>query len=508
MELLDPKTDITFLLKPKINVKELNIMNTKKVYANLFEINVTKKLIMYQYPFSVVPAIETGDIRIRQKLFKACSKELRKIYGECFLSGDSLFGTKEYENSYIVKASLYLKGKTEYTLTFQKLAKKIEINKDEIHQNPLAKQFIEMIIKDILHCNPKLEFYKGLFVLTKSKKVKSDRFSVNFHPGFATSFMETESGNYLNVTIKNKLIQTQSILDYINYFESNQKVKEELIGRSFKVSYAKRNYIIDDIIFDRNPLTQFFNYEGESINLVKYYEKAHKLKIRDTKQPLIIVRRKGPQNEEITLYFVPELCFLAGLDDDAVKDGFFMRELAKYTKLEPNDRVDKTNEFLKLLVDDEIEPQKKDETDEEYYQKKSAKQKSEFYGIEVKPLDKLFTAYYMNETKLFAGNNKSITSKDKTFPIYKKVDMTSWLCFYEKSNYSDAENLYNTLKTASKKFGLNIEEPEWIEMPNKSKAKDWTDTADDYIGKGKKDYKFAVFLIGRNDYIYPQLKKH
>ena len=508
MELLDPKTDITFLLKPKINVKELNIMNTKKVYANLFEINVTKKLIMYQYPFSVVPAIETGDIRIRQKLFKACSKELRKIYGECFLSGDSLFGTKEYENSYIVKASLYLKGKTEYTLTFQKLAKKIEINKDEIHQNPLAKQFIEMIIKDILHCNPKLEFYKGLFVLTKSKKVKSDRFSVNFHPGFATSFMETESGNYLNVTIKNKLIQTQSILDYINYFESNQKVKEELIGRSFKVSYAKRNYIIDDIIFDRNPLTQVFNYEGETINLVKYYEKAHKLKIRDTKQPLIIVRRKGPQNEDITLYFVPELCFLAGLDDDAVKDGFFMRELAKYTKLEPNDRVDKTNEFLKLLVDDEIEPQKKDETDEEYYQKKSAKQKSEFYGIEVKPLDKLFTAYYMNETKLFAGNNKSITSKDKTFPIYKKVDMTSWLCFYEKSNYSDAENLYNTLKTASKKFGLNIEEPEWIEMPNKSKAKDWTDTADDYIGKGKKDYKFAVFLIGRNDYIYPQLKKH
>ena len=176
MDLLDPKTDITFLLKPKINIKELNIKNTKKVYANLFEINVTKELIMYQYPFSVVPAIEAGDIRIRQKLFKACSKDLREIYGECFFSGDSLYGTKEYENSSIVKASLYLKGKTEYTLTFQKLAKKKEINKDEIHQNPLAKQFIEMIIKDILHCNPKLEFYKGVFVLTKSIKVKSDRF--------------------------------------------------------------------------------------------------------------------------------------------------------------------------------------------------------------------------------------------------------------------------------------------------------------------------------------------
>ena len=79
---------------------------------------------MYQYPFSVFPAIETGDIRIRQKLFKACNKELREIYGEWFFSGDSLYGTKEYENSSIVKVSLYLKGKTEYTLKFQKLTKK------------------------------------------------------------------------------------------------------------------------------------------------------------------------------------------------------------------------------------------------------------------------------------------------------------------------------------------------------------------------------------------------
>ena len=39
------------------------------------------------------------------------------------------------------------------------------------------------------------------------------------------------------------------------------------------------------------------------------------------------------------------------------------------------------------------------------------------------------------------------------------------------------------MKAASKKFGLDIEESEWIEMPNKSSAKDWTDTAEDYIGK-------------------------
>ena len=86
--------------------------------------------------------------------------------------------------------------------------------------------------------------------------------------------------------------------------------------------------------------------------------------------------------------------------------------------------------------------------------------------------------------------------------------MTNWICFYEKYNYNDAENLYNNLDKASKKFGLKIAEPEWIEMRNNSSAEDWTDTADDYFGENKSDYDFVVFLLGRNDKIYTQLKRH
>lgn len=91
MELMDPKTDIAFLENPKINMNKIDyIMNKKSVYANLFEINITKELKMYQYPYSVTPEIPAGDIRIRQELYKAGCKQLKKIYGECFISGDSL----------------------------------------------------------------------------------------------------------------------------------------------------------------------------------------------------------------------------------------------------------------------------------------------------------------------------------------------------------------------------------------------------------------------------------
>ena len=86
--------------------------------------------------------------------------------------------------------------------------------------------------------------------------------------------------------------------------------------------------------------------------------------------------------------------------------------------------------------------------------------------------------------------------------------MTNWLCFYEKCNYDAADCLYKTLSKSSKAFGIKLTEPEWVEMPNKSNSKDWTDTADDYLSKAKNKYNFVLFLLGRNDYIYPQIKKH
>ena len=491
--------EISFLTKPKINAKELTyVLNTKQVYANLFEINMKKKLTLFQYPYTVNPPIGAADTIIRDKLFKHASRQLKTIFGDCFISGDSLYSMKEIKENQNVKCSLFSKteGRNEYIIEFNNFENKRTIEQKDIQKDPLSKQFIEMIIRDILRSNPKLMFHKDVFVMTNHKKdIETKNVSISFYPGFTTSFMETDSGNYLNVTLKNKIIQNETIYDYLK-----NEIKAELKGRSFKVCYAKRNYKIDDILFEASPKNTNFNYEGETINLIKYYDKAHHLKIKDQNQPLILVRRTDSQGEPISLHFVPEFCSLSGLEDDATKDGFFMKELAKYTKLEPIDRVKKTNEFINLLSDNERDPKFPDRL--------SSKEKCDLYGIEVKPVNNLFNAYYMEETKLSGGNNKAVHSNDRTFLVLKKKEMTNWICFYEQNNYDDAESLYNNLNKASKAFGLKIAEPEWIEMKNNSSAKSWIATADDYFGKNKNDYDFAVFLLGKNDKIYAELKKH
>ena len=86
--------------------------------------------------------------------------------------------------------------------------------------------------------------------------------------------------------------------------------------------------------------------------------------------------------------------------------------------------------------------------------------------------------------------------------------MTNWVCFYEKNNQNDAENLYKNLNKASKAFGLKIDEPQWVEMENSSSEKDWTDIAEDYFNKEIIEYDFAVFLLGNNNKIYTELKRN
>ena len=522
---MEDASEIKYQAKPTIKRDKLPYLKPgeKEIYVNLFKIKINKPLKLFQYPYSVSPEIDAADLRIRNKLFKYAGigtkkdrKRLKDFYGECFISGDSLYGMNEVKESKTFNCKLYLDGETEYTITIQPKANQRTINQNDLEKDPLTKQFIEILIQDILRANPNLDFYRGLFVLKNQKKVidSKNNGSVNFYPGYTTSFMETESGNYLNVTLKNKILSTDTVLDFMEYYEYKKKknqaqIKKKLIGRSFKVSYAKKNYIIDDISFDRDPKSHNFMHDGKTKTLEEYYKEKYKINIKDLTQPLILVKKKDAQGKDFDLYFVPEMCYLAGLDDEFLKDREFMKNLANYTKLDPKFRITKTNEFLKLLVETKNKEIKRDG---KVIKELSSKEKSELYGIEISALDQLHKAYNMKETELLAGKKETITAKNKRFDVISKKDMSHWICLYRKSNYNDAEKLYNTLDKASSEYGLSIAEPEWVEMGDNDNEEEWAQTANDYMkkisekDKNVKKYSFALFLLDRNDRIYSTLK--
>ena len=499
--------NINFL--PNINNLNANnlpyIQDTKDIYVNLFKIFINKPLKIYQYPFSVSPELEPGDYKIRKKIFKYCgitekekTKKINDFYGFYFISGDSLYSFNEVKNPMNFNCKIFDEGLIEYNINIQPKANERTINQKDVEKDPLTKQFIELLIQDILHSNPNLEFYKGLFVVKTEKILIDGKLgTVVLYPGYTTSFMETESGNYLNVNLKNKLILKKTILEIIKENKDKDEIRNILIGQKFHTNYSKKNYIIDDILFDRNPTNTTILYEKNTITLVNYYKIKYDLPIKDIKQPLLVTRIYDNEvNEKKCLYFIPELCYLSELSKEFFQDRNFMKKLADYTKLNVNDRIKKTNDFLKLLID----PNKIDN------KKLSALEKSKLYGIEVKPIDTLTKSYYMEKTTILDNKKKPINLKDKVFDVVSKKDMTNWLCLYNKSNYNDAEYFYESLLKASKGFGLKISEPEWVEMSNKDKSKDWIDTVEDYLKNNK--YSFVVFLLDRNDYIYKDIKIH
>ena len=503
--------EIHYQAKPTLTKAKLPYLKPeeKQIYVNLFKINIKKPLKLFQYPYAVAPEIDASDLRIRNKLFKYAStgekenrKKVKDFYGECFVFGDSLYAMKEIKDTLTFKSRLYLDGLTEYTIKIQPKANERTINQNDLEKAPLTKQFIEILIRDILRANPNLDFYRGLFVIKNQKKqLDSEKNgSVFFYPGYTTSFMETESGNYLNVTLKNKILSKDTVLEYMDYYgyktqNEKNKLKDYLIGKSFKVTYAKKNFVIDDILFDRNPNIQDFMYDGKKVVLKDYYEKKYKIKIKNLNQPLLVVKKVDSTQKEINLYFVPELCNLAGLDDEFIKDRDFMKQLANFTKLTPKDRITKTNEFLKLLVNNE--KKKPDQL--------SAKEKSELYGIEVTALDQHHKAYNIKDT-ILEGAGHSKIALNKPFKVISKKDMTKWICLYRKSNYNDADYLFKSLSKASQGYGLVISEPEWVEMGDRDDAQTWVNTADDYMNGNQ--YKFALFLLDKNDRIYRTIKIH
>ena len=501
MENLKP---INFLPNPHIKGKTLDYVKPVGVYANLFEMKFTKEIKMYQYPYEVIPEISKDNMKIRKELFIEPQRQLKAKYGLYLIDSDSMYSLEKVDDINVVKTSLRLKNEVnKYEIKINKYLNPTVINEKDAMKSEIQKHFIELIVKDILLANPNIERFKDTYImLDRVETLNIDKFSsVNFYPGFRTSFVETDKGMFLNVVLTHKFIRNKTLLDYMKNFGDLKKksiqedINTELKGRSFKVDYAKRNYIIDEIDFDLNPVNKKLNYEEKTINHIEYYKKAYNIDIKNKDQPLIIVRKKDSKS----IYFVPELCYLVGIDESDTTNKKFMKKVSECTKMDPTQKVLETNEFIQLLQD----------KTEDKKTHMSSKKKSDHYGIKITPLKDLFPAYYMKQPQLLDGTGQVFDKYNKEIKLDKNIiNKVKWVLFYE-DNYDENEKyLLKDFKDASGKYGIKLENPLKVKIPYGAEVDEWIREANKYFGEEKREYDFALFLLGENIYIYPQLKMH
>ena len=136
------------------------------------------------------------------------------------------------------------------------------------------------------------------------------------------------------------------------------------------------------------------DYKQETLSYYNYYKKIRNIEIKDRKQPLIFVDVRDPQYKEKPKYYVPELCYLVGIDEEDTRDFQFMQEVIERTRLNPDEKIQQIEKCLDLFMETaekkSVNNDEKGENLNTIYDdvNNTSKKKMDFYGIEISKLDK------------------------------------------------------------------------------------------------------------------------
>ena len=538
---------------------------------NAFPIKFCRDIKIYEYPFTIEP--ENKEEYIISKIFNELSREIHQKYGLFYRSGNSFYAIKEELNLNEFKVSIENKGKIEYNLKVDKKAETTTIKKDQkTNFSQIQEKIIFMIIREILTTNPNVKVDRDNFYLENNpKKVEGTGQTYFIHDGYKLSLKQTEVGLCLIVGIKNRIKGDLNVYDALmdeerNYGEDLNERIENLIGKRFVPEGSTKSKLIYDIDKDLTPKNSSTNY-GKDIfpNFIEFFQKVFKKKIEHEDQPLILVKVKGPQGEDKLNKYVPEFCWLNGINENDINSFEFMKKLSQETKLEPDEKVKKIDKCIHLFYDktekkpknekkeDKKEEDEKKEDKKEGDEKKGKKKKKknknrkkneekdkkeenekeeeknentinenkineidlyntsdkkrEFYGIQILKLDNI-SSYYIVQPTFNNGKNKNL-KLNSIFPVFKSnIDTSQWLCLYHKSLEKSTYELLDNLKYYQESLGIKVENKDsnWIEM-NSNDFEDWKKTVEKEIEK--KEVKFVIFYISnRNNHLYNKLKKH
>jgi hypothetical protein len=227
------------------------------------------------------------------------------------------------------------------------------------------------------------------------------------------------------------------------------------------------------------------------MNLIKYYKKTYNIDIKDKKQPLIIVKtRNYVLNENINIYFIPEISYLTSLNQSENKDKTFSSNLLRYTKTSANKKIKKTNDIINLIIN------------------KKTEKKQKLYGIDIKPINKLYDSFYFQDVKLKDGNNEIIKDNDATkIQLVNTKALNNWLMIYEDTEEGliQANNLYQILNIVSYDLNLEIKEPEKLAISPNCSKENYMNQVLEQINKNK--FNFVLFLLNkRQENFYSTIK--
>lgn len=303
--------------------------------------DTSKRIHTYEVCFS--PNVDC------QKLRNTYLNEHRLELGGVFLfDGVQLYLPIKLQNQLTTFISKSVDG--QFNIEIRILHKAVKPIKDCIHLYNLLFHRVMKILNYVQF--QRRHYYPGSSVTMPQKKLE-------IWPGYVTAVNEHKGGLLLCCDTLHKVLSQRSVHEVLSDLsissddQFREKARAAIVGTVIVTRYNNNLYRVDDILFDKSPLSTFESNEGE-ITYMEYYRRNYNIEIKDPHQPLLLNLRKLriPNHEDVVnmpLCLVPELSYITGLTDQLRTDYKLMRDIANRTNLTAMKRMQMLEKFYNSI---------------------------------------------------------------------------------------------------------------------------------------------------------------
>ncbi|XP_065335975.1 piwi-like protein Siwi [Cloeon dipterum] len=460
------------------------------LYSNFFEVSKLPNYSFYQYCATFEP--EVDRLGERRALLRMHSDTLKGF----LFDGTSLFTNIQYQSDPLV---LFAQNSNKENVQIL-LKRTAQLDNTSSNYN----QLLNIIANKCLQLMGLTRLGRNYY--DPQARVLIHEFGLELWPGYITSIRQHESEVLMCSAITYKVLRRDTVFQAMeNAFRQHgpnymQPLKQTILGVVVMTHYNNRTYRIDDIDFDANPMTQFSLKDGSKSTFVEYYKKRYNITITNLQQPLLVTKVRGtaPGTTE-TIYLVPELCRLTGLTDEMRGNYQLMASLAKFTRVEPQKRIDSLLNFGRRLME-------KREIGNELskWNMSFSPQLIRMQGREL-PMETIIQGDASNPRRYEAGRNVDWTAKLRSNPLLVGVKMERWIAIVPRPIQQESMSFISLILQAARGMFMGMSEP-LVHYINDDSVSTYLNEIENVLSRAVPDILLCMVSTNRADR-YAAIKK-
>lgn len=420
--------------------------------ANYIRLNMDPGRGVYEFEVKFEPEVDSKSARGKLlNIALADSSKAKTFDGKTLYLPDKIFETRK---EFVIEHPF---NQEQITLTI--IYKRQKQMAECLH-------LYNVLFKRIMYI---LEFKRvGRQFFDNRDPCKIPQHKLEIWPGYCVSVNEYSGGIMLCLDVQHKVLRTQTALQVMhevaerNKQRAKQLIEKEFMGSVVLTKYNNKTYVVHDVVWDSSPKSQFETSDGGKISFADYYQRQYNLQIQDMEQPLLAHRQTvtisgQTEKQDRLIMLVPELSYMTGLQDEMRTNFKVMKDVAQFTRVTPNQRVNSLRKFVASIS-----------------KTQEAKEVLAAWGLSLAAASIDLQMRILGPEDIIFGNGVQFhgtaeadwTSAAMRNPVMVAIDLRDWTILHTAQDRNNAEEFVKVMKMSANKMGTQVSQPKLICVPD------------------------------------------